>query len=91
MKIKRNINGQEIEIELTSSELREAFYKQERNFYIEDVRSRYDCDNLDDSAVANIAEQWRNALGNHDSYWEAYWDVLWYIAKENGLEELEEY
>lgn len=91
MKIKRNINGQEIEIELTKGELYDAFYEQERDFYIEDVRSRYNCDNLDDSAVANIAEEWKDHLGNHDLYWDIYWETLRYVAKENGLEELEEY
>lgn len=91
MKIKRNINGQEVEIELTKSELREAFYEQDRNFDIEDVRYRYNCDDLDNSAVANIAEQWKDALGNNDCYWDSYWNTLRDIAKENGIEEREEY
>lgn len=91
MKIKRIINEKEIEIELTGSELREAFYEQDRNFYIEDVKFRYDCSNLDNSAIANIAEDWKYALGNNDVYWDSYWATLRCVAKENGLEEIEEY
>lgn len=87
MKIKRIINEKEIEIELTSSELRWASDEQNLKYRIEDIKSRYNCDNLDDYAIADITEQWKDALDNNDDYYDSYWETLRYIAKENGLEE----
>ena len=38
MKIKRNVNGQEMEFELTHGELYKAFYEQERECHKEDIQ-----------------------------------------------------
>lgn len=37
MKITRTINGQEITIELTSKEMREAYYETEKDYWREDI------------------------------------------------------
>lgn len=37
MKITRIINGQEIDIELTSKEMREAYYEVEKDYWREDI------------------------------------------------------
>ena len=39
MKIKRNVNGQEMEFELTRAEIYDAFCEQEREHYKEDIKS----------------------------------------------------
>ena len=39
MKIKRTINGQEITIELTAKEMREAYYEIEKDYYLEDIKT----------------------------------------------------
>lgn len=37
MKIKRNVNGQEMEFELTGEEMYKAFYEQQNQFYKDDI------------------------------------------------------
>ena len=39
MKIIRTINGQEITIELTAEEMREAYYDVEKDYYREDIET----------------------------------------------------
>ena len=39
MKITRIINGQEITIELTAREMREAYYEVEKDYYREDIET----------------------------------------------------
>ena len=39
MKITRTINGQEIAIELTAKEMREAYYEIEKDYYLEDIKT----------------------------------------------------
>lgn len=91
MKITRNINGQEIEIELTPEELRKAFDEYDLASHIEDIRSNYVCDDLDDSAVATIAKEWQKELSKNDPFWESYWAVLSWVAAENDLKTREDF
>lgn len=39
MKITRTINGQEITIELTTEEMRRAYYEMEKDYYLEDIKT----------------------------------------------------
>lgn len=40
MKIKREINGQEVEITLTDAEIYAAYHEQKRNYSIEDIQTK---------------------------------------------------
>lgn len=42
MTIKRNINGTEVEIELTPMELAQAYMEEQHNYDVEDIRNVFD-------------------------------------------------
>ena len=78
MKIKRNVNGQEMEFELTSAEMYQAFWEQEREYYKEDIQSVYEEKDL---MLTN--EQFRVAVGLYEKY--LSYDDSWRDAAEEAI------
>ena len=83
MKIIRN--GQEIE--LTSEEMRQAYYKMKDEYTIEDIRSRYD---MPDNKIDEALTIFERVIGRNDNFWDSYWSMIEYVAEELGLEEKED-
>ena len=83
MKIIRN--GQEFE--LTSEEMRQAYYKMKDEYTIEDVRSRYD---MPDDKIDEALTIFERVIGRNDNFWDSYWSIIEYVAEELGLEEKED-
>ena len=83
MKIIRN--GQEFE--LTSEEMRQAYYKMKDEYTIEDIRSRYD---MPDDKIDEALTIFERVIDNNDSFWDSYWSMIEYVAKKLGLEEKED-
>lgn len=52
MTINRQIDGKNVQIELTAQELSYAYEEQEHNYDIEDVQNELDC--MDDEDFANV-------------------------------------
>ena len=63
MKIKRNVNGQEMEFELTHAELYKAFYEQERECHKEDIQSV-----LEEKGLIVSDEQFDLIVSEYDDY-----------------------
>lgn len=87
MIIKRNINGIEASIKLTSEELREAYWEQKELYDAEDIRSRY---TVPDNKIDEAVNRFERAIGNNDNFWESYWMTLEYVCSEMGFEEKED-
>ena len=83
MKIIRN--GQEFE--LTSEEMRQAYYEMKDEYSIEDIRSRY---NLPNDKIDEALTIFERVFGSNDSFWDSYWSMIEYVAEKMGLEEKEE-
>lgn len=77
MKIKRIIDGQEVEIELTGTELSDAHSEYELENAVEDIKGIYqqsDCEiEFSDDQLEAIAERAIHNLGKNDMYWDTYW------------------
>ena len=80
MKITRN----EIEIELTNEEIREAYEIKRKEYLIEDIRCKLEEMELEmsDDEIEDVAGITESTLGNHDSYWECYWMSVEYAIEE---------
>ena len=83
MKIIRN--GQEFE--LTSEEMRQAYYKMKDEYTIEDIRSRYD---MPDDKIDEALTIFERVIGRNDNFWDSYWSMIEYVAKKLCLEEKED-
>ena len=83
MKIIRN--GQEFE--LTSEEMRQAYYKMKDEYTIEDIRSRYD---MPDDKIDEALTIFERVIGRNDNFWDSYWSMIEYIAEKLCLEERED-
>ena len=83
MKIIRN--GQEFE--LTSEEMRQAYYEMKDEYTIEDIRSRYD---MPDDKIDEALTIFERVIGRNDNFWDSYWSIIEYVAEELGLEEKED-
>ena len=83
MKIIRN--GQEFE--LTSEEMRQAYYEMKDKYTIEDIRSRYD---MPDDKIDEALTIFERVIGRNDNFWDSYWSIIEYVAEELGLEEKED-
>lgn len=82
MKIIRN--GQEIE--LTSEEMRQAYYEMKDKYTIEDIRSLY---NVPDEKIDETLTIFKRVVDNDDDFWDSYWSMIEYVAENLGLEEKE--
>lgn len=80
MKIKRNVNGQEMEFALTSRELMDAYFEEEFDCAMEDIsmlcEDDYDGVELTQEDMKQVAKKALHYLKNNDSYYEAYWDSV---------------
>lgn len=83
MKIIRN--GQEIE--LTSEEMRQAYYEMKDEYTIEDIRSRY---NVPDDKIDEALTIFERVFGCNDNFWDSYWSMIEYVAEKMRLEESED-
>ena len=83
MKIIRN--GQEFE--LTSEEMRQAYYKMKDEYTIEDIRSRYD---MPDDKIDEALTIFERIIDSDDNFWDSYWSMIEYVAEKLGLEEKED-
>ena len=83
MKIIRN--GQEFE--LTSEEMRQAYHEMKDKYTIEDIRSRY---NVPDEKIDETLTIFERVIDSDDDFWDSYWLMIEYVAKELGLEEKED-
>ena len=83
MKIIRNRQ----EFELTSEEMRQAYYKMKDEYTIEDIRSRYD---MPDDKIDEALTIFERVIGRNDNFWDSYWSIIEYVAEELGLEEKED-
>ena len=83
MKIIRNRQ----EFELTSEEMRQAYYKMKDEYTIEDIRSRYD---MPDDKIDEALTIFESVIGRNDNFWDSYWSMIEYVAEELGLEEKED-
>ena len=83
MKVIRN--GQEFE--LTSEEMRQAYYKMKDEYTIEDIRSRYD---MPDNKIDEALTIFERVIDGDDNFWDSYWSMIEYVAEELGLEEKED-
>ena len=83
MKIIRN--GQEFE--LTSEEMRQAYYKMKDEYTIEDIRSRYD---MPDDKIDEALTIFERVIGRNDNFWDSYWSMIEYVAEKLCLEEKED-
>lgn len=70
MKIKRNVNGQEMEFELTDWECMNAFYEWQTECDKEDIRNILDEKELlaTDKQVDLIADRYRDYLSEDDTW-----------------------
>ena len=70
MKIKRNVNGQEMEFELTDSECMHAFYEYHNDVDKEDVQTILDEKGLTatDEQLDLIADKFRDYMSQDDSW-----------------------
>lgn len=87
MKIKRIINNQEIEIELTPAEIRNAYEEYHLGCIKEDILSEYTCD--DEDLLDRAASAADRYLDKNDYFWEMYFECLRDAAKDSGMEKLE--
>lgn len=76
MTITRNINGEEVKIELTAQEMREAFETCERNYRKEDIRTIPECKRLSNKKIDKIVTVLERILDHNDYYYEVYWDSV---------------
>ena len=80
MKIKRVVNGQEMEFELTSQELLKAYKEHEFNCTVELFSAH--CEHNDELSglskeeIKTITSVALEYLYDSDSFYEAYWDML---------------
>ena len=82
MKIIRN--GQEFE--LTTEEMRQAYYEMKDAYTIEDIRNLYD---MPDDKIDEALTIFERIIGNNDSFWDSYWSMIEYVAEKLCLEEKE--
>ena len=81
MKIIRN----GVEYELTYEEMRKAFDELDEFYVIEDIKSRYDEEDMQGISYQDLqkmARRVKKTLENNDFYWESYWMSLEYSVDE---------
>ena len=83
MKIIRNRQ----EFELTSEEMRQAYYEMKDKYIIEDIRSLY---NVPDEKIDETLTIFERVIGSNDNFWDSYWSMIEYVAEKLCLEEKED-
>ena len=84
MKIKREVNGQMLEFELTYNEMSAAFTEWEHVGDMQDVRSFHEDEDLEmpDNVVSEIADTARDMMNNSDTYMDEWWECIRAAYKE---------
>lgn len=86
MKIKRIVNGQEVEFELTDAELLKAHEEFEFDCAVDDVISKYEENEYDislsEEQLKEVATLALNNLSKNDGYYESYWLSIEYTLEE---------
>ena len=83
MKIIRNRQ----EFELTSEEMRQAYYEMKDKYIIEDIRSLY---NVPDEKIDETLTIFKRIIDGDDDFWDSYWSMIEYVAEKLELEEKED-
>ena len=83
MKIIRNRQ----EFELTSEEMRQAYYEMKDKYIIEDIRSLY---NVPDEKIDETLTIFKRIIDGDDEFWDSYWSMIEYVAEKLELEEKED-
>ena len=85
MTIKRNVNGQEMEFELTSEEMFKAFWEREREYYKEDIQSIAEENGLilTDVQLRIALVLYEKYLGSDDGWRYAAEEAI-YVARQNN-------
>ena len=83
MKIIRNRQ----EFELTSEEMRQAYYEMKDKYTIEDISSLY---NVPDEKIDEKLTIFERVVDSDDDFWDSYWSIIESVAEELGLEEKED-
>lgn len=80
MKIKREINGQTLEFELTFSELTAAYDEYNLDGALADMKDIYEQSDVDvkfsEESLKKLTRQALHNLSKNDSYFEAYWETF---------------
>ena len=78
MKIKRNVNGQEMEFELTYAEVADAHTEYEFDSTWEDIKTQCEDDyvGVTDEDIRKMTNKALHYLYKNDYYYEAYWDSV---------------
>lgn len=74
-------------VELTPEEMREAYCEQQKGYYAQDLKSKYE---VSEEEANSLASKIDKALGWNDSYWECYWMTIGFVAEEFNLKERDE-
>lgn len=84
MKITRTINGQEITIELTAEEMRNAYYDVEKDYYREDIETWLEYneeevdDNFKDKMLYELIDNYDSDLSHWENIASAYNGIKYY-------------
>ena len=81
MKIKRG----GVEYELTYEEMRKAYDELDEFYIMEDIKSRYDEDDMQGITYQDLKEMVRRinrTLESNDCYWESYWMSVEYAVED---------
>ena len=84
MTIKREVNGEMMEFELTRNEMSAAFTEWEHVWDMKDVRSFHEDEDLEmpDNVVSEIADTARDMMNNSDTYMNEWWECVRAAYKE---------
>ena len=84
MKITRTINGQEITIELTAKEMRNAYYDVEKDYYREDIETWLENneeevdDDFKDKMLYELIDNYDSNLSHWENIASAYNGIKYY-------------
>ena len=84
MKITRTINGQEITIELTAAEMRNAYYDVEKDYYREDIKMWLENnekevdDDFKDKMLYELIDNYDSDLSHWENIASAYNGIKYY-------------
>lgn len=82
MKIKREVNGQMMEFELTDNEMSAAFIEWEHTCDMQDIRSFYEDEEMPNSVVSEIADVARDMMNDSDRCRDMWWGCIRAAYKE---------
>lgn len=84
MRITRNIDGRNVEIELTPMEVEMAYREKDLDYCAEDVLSALN-NSISKEEARGIAECAMNIIEHSDAYFDAYWECVNDAIQENTL------